>query len=188
MYHSEPMYDAVDRILIDRDSIADRVEQLGQQLVSGLRPAAAAGRLVVLPVMTGSLFFTADLLRHLPLSFRIQPITVSSYPGRSTTSQGIVGQTPLPPGLDGATVLLIDDILDSGRTMGHLCEQLKTAGAADVRCCVLLRKDIARAVEVDCEYVGFDIPEVFVVGYGLDYDGLYRNMPDISVLKSSVIS
>ncbi|MDP7029298.1 MAG: phosphoribosyltransferase family protein [Phycisphaerales bacterium] len=181
------MYGDIDRILIDRDSIADRVEQLGTQLVGDLGGVADAGNLIVVPVMTGSLFFTADLVRQLPLAFRIQPITISSYPGRSTSSQGIVDQSPLPPGISGSTVLIVDDILDSGRTLGHLDTMLRQAGAADVRFCVLLRKDTARAVEVDCNYVGFDIPETFVVGYGLDYDGLYRNIPDIAVLRSSAI-
>jgi len=177
------MSGVVDRILIDRDSIADRVEQLGEALVRDLGGAADAGELIVLPVMTGSLFFTADLLRRLPLSFRIQPVTVSSYPGASTESQGIVSTSALPEGLEGRTVLLVDDILDSGRTLAHLRDRLTESGAASVHVCVLLRKDVPRAADVACDYVGFDIPEAFVVGYGLDYDGLHRNLPDIAVLR-----
>ncbi len=177
------MNSRIDRVLIDRDSIADRVEQLATRLVGDLGPAADGGSLVVIPIMTGSLFFTADLVRRLPLAFRIQPVTVSSYPGTSTTSQGIVDQSPLPGGLEGRTVLIIDDILDSGRTLAHLRKEVFSVGAVDVRCCVLLRKEVDRAVAVECEYVGFDIPEAFVVGYGLDYDGLYRNLPDIAVLQ-----
>ena len=177
------MYGSIDSILIDRDSIADRVEQLGADLVADLRPVAREGRLMVLPVMTGSLFFTADLVRHLPMPFRIQPVTMSSYPGTATTSQGIQEMSALPDGLAGMTVLIVDDILDSGRTLDHLRGKLIEAGAADVRFCVLLRKDVARAETVDCHYVGFDIPDAFVVGYGLDFDGLYRNVPDIAVLN-----
>jgi hypoxanthine phosphoribosyltransferase len=177
------MQSKIDRILIDRDAIADRVEQLASQLVVDLGAAADGGSLVVIPIMTGSLFFTADLVRRLPLSFRIQPVTVSSYPGASTTSQGIIDQSPLPAGLEGRAVLIIDDILDSGRTLAHLRKEILSAGADDVRCCVLLRKEVERAVAVECEYVGFDIPEAFVVGYGLDYDGLFRNLPDIAVLQ-----
>ncbi len=178
----------IDRILIDRDCIAERVEQLGTQLVADLGGTADAGNLLVVPVMTGSLFFTADLVRQLPLAFRIQPVTISSYPGTATTSQGIIDQSPLPPGVKGSTVLIVDDILDSGRTLGHLASMMRDAGAADIRFCVLLRKDTARAVEIDCHYVGFDIPETFVVGYGLDYDGLYRNIPDIAVLRDAAVS
>ena len=177
------MYRAIDRILIDRDTIAERVEQLGTHLVADLAAVADRGRLMVVPVMTGSLFFTADLVRHLPVAFRIQPVTMSSYPGASTTSQGIKEMSPLPEGIEGMTVLVVDDILDSGRTLEHLRVAMFEAGAADVRFCVLLRKDVPRAVDVECHYVGFDIPDAFVVGYGLDYDGLYRNVPDIAVLK-----
>ncbi|MDP6986989.1 MAG: phosphoribosyltransferase family protein [Phycisphaerales bacterium] len=177
------MYSRIDRILIDRDSIADRVEQLGSHLVADLGSVADQSRLMVVPVMTGSLFFTADLMRHLPLAFRIQPVTVSSYPGASTTSQGIKETSRMPEGIEGMTVLVVDDILDSGRTLEHLRVSMLNAGAADVRFCVLLRKDVPRVVEVECHYVGFDIPDSFVVGYGLDYDGLYRNVPDIAVMK-----
>ncbi|MCP4839917.1 MAG: hypoxanthine phosphoribosyltransferase [Planctomycetes bacterium] len=179
------MNSQIDRILIDRDSIADRVEQLAIRLVRDLGPAADKGSLVVIPIMTGSLFFTADLVRRLPLSFRIHPVMVSSYPGKSKTSQGILDQSPLPAGLEGRTVLIIDDILDSGRTLAHLRREILGVGAVDVRSCVLLRKEVERAAVVDCDYVGFDIPETFVVGYGLDYDGLFRNLPDIAVLQNT---
>lgn len=183
------MQQDLDRILIDRESIADRVEQLGAQIVRDLGPVADAGNLVVIPIMTGSIFFTADLVRHLPLAFRIVPITLSSYPGTSTSSQGHVDRkSDLPTNLAGSTVLVIDDILDSGRTLKHLEDALMGDGAAEIRNCVLLRKDTARACDVDCRYVGFDIPDDFVVGYGLDYDGLYRNLPDIAVLRADVVS
>ena len=180
----------IDRILIDRDSIAERVEQLGAALVADLAPAADAGNLVVMPVMTGSLFFAADLVRHLPLSFRILPVTVQSYPGRQVKSQGVQGADELPEGLDGRTVLLIDDIFDSGGTIDYLIQGLNNAGVARVVVCVLLRKQIARVIECPIEerYVGFDIPDAFVVGYGLDFDGLYRNLPDIATLREEIIS
>jgi len=181
------MLSDIDRILIDRDAIADRIEQLAERLVLDLSAEADEGRLVVMPVMTGSLFFTADLVRLLPLTFRIQPTTVKSYPGKSTQSQGIVESALLPETIKGASVLVVDDILDSGRTLDHLQTSLLQAGAKDVRFCVLLRKDVRRAVEIDCDYVGFDIPEAFVVGYGLDFDGLYRNLPDIAVLRKHVV-
>lgn len=182
-----PMLSDIDRILIDRDAIADRIEQLAERLVLDLSAEADEGRLVVMPVMTGSLFFTADLVRLLPLTFRIQPTTVKSYPGKSTQSQGIVESALLPETIKGASVLVVDDILDSGRTLDHLQTSLLQAGAKEVRFCVLLRKDVRRAVEIDCDYVGFDIPEAFVVGYGLDFDGLYRNLPDIAVLRKHVV-
>ena len=173
----------IDRLLIDRDSIAERVEQLGAQVVSDLGATADDGRLVVMPVMTGSLVFTADLVRCLPLSFRILPVTVSSYTSGLTQSGGVGSASPLPAGIEGKVVLLVEDILDSGQTLAWLIEALTAAGAAEVHCCTLLRKDVERVADVDCTYVGFDIPDVFVVGYGRDVDGLHRNLPDIAVLK-----
>jgi hypoxanthine phosphoribosyltransferase len=179
----------IDRILIDRDSIADRVDQLGQALVGDLASVADAGELVVMPVMTGSLFFAADLVRQLPLSFRILPVTVSSYPGTSVSSQGIQRASELPDGLKGRTVLLVDDIFDSGGTLDYLTRALTDVGVANIVMCVLLRKDVPRVgpCPIEERHVGFDIPDAFVVGYGLDYDGLYRNLPDIATLREEVI-
>lgn len=180
----------IDRILIDRDSIAERVEQLGEALVADLAPAADAGHLVVMPVMTGSLFFAADLVRTLPLSFHILPVTVQSYPGRQVKSQGVQSADELPAGLEGRTVLLIDDIFDSGGTIDYLTQGLQAAGAARVVVCVLLRKDVARSMACPIEerHIGFDIPDAFVVGYGLDFNGLYRNLPDIATLREDIIA
>ncbi len=173
----------VSSTLIDRDDIADRVAQLGVAIMARLGPVADRGDLVVVPVLTGSLLFVADLVRHLPLPFPIRPVGVSAYPGTTTTSHSAVLEGPLPEGLAGKTVLLVDDILDSGRTLYLLQEELKQAGAEAVFSCVLLRKEVQRAAHPTCEFIGFDVPDAFVVGYGLDYDGLYRNMPDISVLS-----
>lgn len=169
-------------ILIDREQIAERIEQLADAIMRDLSACADAGQLVVVPVMTGSLLFVADLVRRLPLPFPIRPVGVSAYPGTATISTGATLSGPLPAELEGATVLLVDDILDSGRTLDLLQRELDSAGAAQVRTCVLLRKEIERAANPRCEYIGFDVPDVFVVGYGLDYDGLFRNLPDIAVL------
>lgn len=179
------MQHQIERTLIDRDDIADRVRQMAEVILSDLGACADAGQLVVVPIMTGSLLFVADLVRHLPLPFPIRPVGVSAYPGTTTKSTSAVLQGPLPDGIEGKTVLLVDDILDSGRTLFLLQRELIEAGATDVRSCVLLRKEVERAEDPTCEYIGFDVPDVFVVGYGLDYDGLYRNLPDIGVLGES---
>jgi hypoxanthine phosphoribosyltransferase len=134
--------------------------------------------------MTGSLLFAADLVRALPQRrLRIQLTTVSSYGGTETASRGssIVGA--LPKHLAGHHVLIVDDILDSGGTLRLLRSEFEARGAADVRACVLLRKRIPSALSTPCEYVGFDIDDDFVVGYGLDYDDLYRNLPYVGTLR-----
>jgi hypoxanthine phosphoribosyltransferase len=174
----------IQSILIDRDQIAERVEQLAEAIMRDVASEAEQGRLVVVPVMTGSLLFVADLVRHLPVPFPIRPVGVSAYPGTTTKSTGATLMGALPDGIEDVTILLVDDILDSGRTLDLLQREFLEAGAGSVRTCVLLRKEAERSAYPSCDYVGFDIPDLFVVGYGLDFDGLYRNLPDIAVLKA----
>ena len=138
-------------------------------------------------VLTGAMIFCADLIRHIPIAMRIGLLAVSSYPGRSVRSQGsrVLGEQL--GDLTGRHVLLVDDILDSGGTVRLVQSLLQEAGAAVVRSCVLLRKDRPAAREISLDYVGFDIPDEFVVGYGLDYDDYYRNLPDIVTLKPEAL-
>lgn len=173
----------LDQILITRDAIAARVRELGAQITADLRTASNAGGLVIVPVLKGSIIFVADLIRELPLRVRMSLITVSSYPGRSTTTRGPVIRGEVSRVLDGRHVLIVDDILDSGRTIRLLRDEIAARSPLSIRTCVLLRKQIPSALETPCEYVGFDIPDVFVVGYGLDYDDYYRNLPEIGTLK-----
>lgn len=182
-------------VLFDREAIADRVAAVAAQMARDWRAFADAhGRpaeITLVPILTGSLIFVADLIRCLPLRMQIRLLSISSYPGPSTTSRGPRVQaklSTLPPRLDGAHVLLVDDILDSGRTLTMAVELLRQRGPASLRTCVLLRKDrpAARAVHVD--YVCFDAPDVFVAGYGLDYNDYYRNLPDIVTLKPEVFA
>jgi hypoxanthine phosphoribosyltransferase len=128
--------------------------------------------------------FVSDLIRNVHVQMSIRPVTISSYPGKSTTSQGTTIQGGLPTDLDGAHVIIVDDILDSGRTLGLLKRVIAAQRPASLRVAVLLRKEKAagRDEHVDVDYVGFDIADEFVVGYGLDYDGYFRNLPDIGVL------
>lgn len=173
----------LDQILITRDAIAARVRELGARITADLRTASDAGGLVIVPVLKGSIIFVADLIRELPLRVRMSLITVSSYPGRSTTTRGPVIRGEVSRVLDGRHVLIVDDILDSGRTIRLLRDEIAARSPLSIRTCVLLRKQIPSALETPCEYVGFDIPDVFVVGYGLDYDDYYRNLPEIGTLK-----
>ena len=179
------MHADIKAILIDRDSIAERIEVLAEQLERDLRSKSATGQLILLPIMTGSVVFVADLMRHLPIPFRIEPVRARSYIGATTVSNQPVTVDGLDwESLRGNHILILDDVLDSGKTLSALRSMAEEAGAASVKACVLLRKETAP--DVPCEYVGFDIPDEFVVGYGLDFDGLYRNLPDIGVLRPEI--
>ncbi len=149
-----------------------------------------AGReLTVVCILQGGLILMADLLRRVQLPLLIETISVASYHG-GTESSGTVtfNQTRLPD-LSGRHVILLDDILDSGRTLHAIRERLDAeCRPASVRLCVLLQKRKARACNVSADYVGFEIDDEFVVGYGLDYRGRYRNLPYIGVLKPEAIS
>lgn len=156
------------RTLIDRHSIARRVGELGREISRDLRGATPC----LLPVMDGGMIFAADLMREISLPVLLRPVKASSY-GSGTVSL----PWGLPEGIAGLDLILIDDILDTGRTLEVLRARLLEAGAASVRTCVLLRKESASHLRA--HYVGFDIPDRFVVGYGLDLADLHRNLPDI---------
>jgi len=178
------MIQDIESILITRDAISKRVGELGRAITKDLEPGNSDREIVLVAVMTGSIIFVADLMRCLPMKIRIQLMTASSYKGRTTSSSGnpILGTLP---DVVGKHVLLVDDILDSGKTLTRVREELAQLHPMSIDSCVLLRKKIPSAMEVPCEYVGFDIEDEFVVGYGLDYDDYYRNFPDIGVLSSS---
>ncbi|MDP7004818.1 MAG: hypoxanthine phosphoribosyltransferase [Phycisphaerales bacterium] len=170
----------IDRILIARGSISDRVRALGEAITKNLEEVGEQ-EIALVAVMTGSLIFVADLMRHLPMKIQIQLMTASSYMGKSTKSNNdpMLGKLPEVKNMH---VLLVDDILDSGKTLTRIRRELELLKPESIQSCVLLRKKLPSAMAVPCEYVGFDIEDEFVVGYGLDYDGYYRNFPDIGVI------
>lgn len=185
------MFFEIDRVLISRERIAARVRELAGQLAADLARQlrheqagpGVEGRVVLVPIMTGAMIFTADLIREMPIKLALGLVAVSSYPGESITSKGAHLASELPRDLAGKHVVIIDDILDSGQTLHLIRKAIIEQNAASVRICVLLSKQVPRVVEVTPDYVGFDIPDAFVVGYGLDYDGYYRNYPEIATLK-----
>ena len=168
------------RVLIDEPRIAARVRAMGDDIARDLA-AGAGGRVVLIPVMTGSIIFVADLIRCMPVRLRLGVVTVSSYAGAATASAGAALRGQLPPDLAGTHVLVIDDILDSGQTLALVQSLIAEQRPASLRTCVLLRKARRRKIDPPVDYVGFDIQDEFVVGYGLDHDGLYRNLPWIGV-------
>lgn len=183
---------SVQRVLIGREAIARRVEEVGRQISMDLERQRAelegrgepVGPVVLVPVLTGALVFVSDLIRSMPVSMSIRPVTLSSYPGTATTSQGVTVQGGVPTDLRGARVLVVDDILDSGRTLGLLRRLIEAQQPQSVGIAVLLTKlkPSGRAEEVRVEYSCFEIGDEFVVGYGLDYDGLYRNLPYVAAM------
>ena len=171
----------IDHILIARGAISDRVRSLGESITAQLKDVKEDEEIVLVAVMTGALIFVADLMRYLPMKIQIQLMTASSYVGKTTTSNGdpMLGKLP---NVEGRHVLLVDDILDSGKTLTRIRSELQSLHVKSIQSCVLLRKKLPSAMEVPCEHVGFEIEDEFVVGYGLDYDGYYRNLPDIGVI------
>lgn len=174
----------IERVLLSADEIAARIDGIAVELSRDLA-ASGAGEdgIVLMPVMTGSMLFVADLVRRLPQKLRLELALVSSYPGTAMESRGATLKMPLPTELEGRHVVIVDDILDSGGTIRFLRDEVARQGPASMRSIVLLRKPRPDAADVPCEHVGFEIPDEFVVGYGLDFDGLYRNLPYIGTLR-----
>ncbi len=184
------MFPEVEKILIDRNRLADRVAQMGAQIVSDIHAdiASAGGnpdepdQIVLVPILTGAMIFVADLVRQMPLRLRLRVVAVSSYPGTSIASRGAMLASELPRDLGGKHVVVVDDILDSGQTLRLVNDLIEKQKPASIRHCVMLQKDLPIPPAIEADYVGFPIPDEFVVGYGLDYDGYYRNCPDIVTL------
>ncbi|QKK09386.1 MAG: hypoxanthine phosphoribosyltransferase [Planctomycetota bacterium] len=186
----------IERTLISRERIAQRVHELAARLCDDLRAQkggveSAAGQVVMVPIMSGAMIFASDLVREMPLKLGLGLVAVSSYPGKSLASKGAVIQSELPADLAGKHVVIVDDILDSGQTIELVRKIIGEQKPASIRACVLLRKDVPRTAttpdEQLAEYVGFDIPDEFVVGYGLDYNGYYRNYPEIATLRKDAL-
>ena len=167
------------RILISREEIAARVAELGE----AIRRDYAGRAPVLVGVLKGALTFVADLIRVIPLPVSLDFMSVSSY-GSGSRSSGVVRLSfDLSLSIEGRDVIIVEDIIDSGRTISYLRRNLATRHPRSLALCVLLDKVARREVEVSVDYIGFVIPDEFVVGYGLDYDGLYRNLPHIAVLE-----
>lgn len=167
------------RILIGRDALHARVQELGAQIS---RDYAGRG-LFLVAVLKGSVVFMADLIRAITVPHRIDFMATSSY-GASTQSTGVVQiLKDLEESIEGQHVLIVEDIIDSGHTLAYLRRLLLARNPASLRICALLDKKERREADVPVDYVGFVIPNEFVVGFGLDFNELYRNLPFIGVLK-----
>jgi len=182
----QPDLDAdIGEILLDEDRIQSMVAELGRRI-----SADYAGReLTLVSVLKGSLPFMADLMRSITIPVRIDLMEVSSYGGTATESSGLVRiLKDLSASIEGADVLIVEDIIDTGLTLNYLIRYLRGKNPASLRICTLLDKPARRLVDIPVDYTGFSIPDQFVVGYGLDYGELYRNLRFVGVLQPEVYS
>ncbi|MDR2981201.1 MAG: hypoxanthine phosphoribosyltransferase [Puniceicoccales bacterium] len=172
----------VDRVLITCNALATQVHSLGAA-ISRDYAALGVNEVTVVAIANGAMIFAADLLRSISLHTRFDSIRVSSYLDGTTPSSVPQFRDALHLALEGRHVLVVDDILDTGNTLNRLCGVLQQQAPASLKTCVLLDKKARRKVPFEASYVGFDIPDNFVVGYGLDFAERYRNLPFVGVLK-----
>jgi hypoxanthine phosphoribosyltransferase len=177
---SEDLVSDVAEVLLTEEQIAAKVAELGKRISDDY-----AGReLTLVSVLKGSLPFMADLMRRITLPLRIDLMEVSSYGGTSTESSGLVRiRKDLSAPIDGRDVLLVEDIIDTGLTLNYLIRYLKGKNPKSIKVCSLLDKPARRLVEIPLDYVGFEIPDAFVVGYGLDFGEVYRNLRFVGILR-----
>jgi hypoxanthine phosphoribosyltransferase len=171
--------ESIGEILVQPDELSHRVRELGEEI-----SADYAGRdLLLIGVLKGAVFFLADLMREIEVPCEVDFMAVSSY-GSSTDTSGVVRiLKDLDAPLEGRDVLIVEDIVDSGLTLQYLMRTLETRGPASLEVCALLTKPERRLVETPARYVGFEIPDKFAIGYGLDYAERYRNLPYVATLQ-----
>ncbi len=168
------------KILITRDALHHRIAELGATISRDY----ASNDLLLVCVLKGGFLFLSDLIRAIQIPHAIDFMAISSYGGARTESSGVVRiLMDLNASIENRHVLIVEDIIDTGRTLSYITENLRTRNPASLKICTLLNKPSRRQVQVAIDYIGFDIPNEFVVGYGLDYNEIYRNLPFVGVLK-----
>jgi len=174
---------AVGEVLIGEEELQARIRELGREI-----SADYAGReLLLVGVLKGAVFFMADLMRSITVPCEIDFMAISSY-GASTDSSGVVRiLKDLDINIEGRHVLVVEDIIDSGLTLSYLVRNLESREPATLEVCALLTKPARREIDVDVRYVGFEIPNRFVIGYGLDFAERYRNLPYVGILHESLM-
>jgi len=173
----------IGEVLVTEEQIRAKVAELGARIGADY----ADRRLTLVSVLKGSLPFMADLMRAIPVPVRIDLMEVSSYGGSTTESSGLVRiLKDLSATIEGEDVLIVEDIIDTGLTLNYLVRYLRGKNPKSLRICTLLDKPARRLVDIPVDYVGFTIPDQFVVGYGLDYSEYYRNLRFVGVLRPEV--
>src|SRR5215468_6645233 len=177
------MQSDIERLLFDGPAIHKRLDEMAAQITADYSDR----ELMVIAILTGTLMFMSDLLRRIPLPLKLNCLSVASYHGKTQTSGEVFFKELCVPDVAGQDVLILDDILDTGHTLEAVREKLETAKPRSIRLCVLLSKRKQRARATDADYIGFEIDDEFVVGYGLDFMERYRNLPYIGVLKKELL-
>lgn len=174
--------DVIDRVLVSKEEIQQAVERLGKQITEDYQ----GKELFVIGVLKGGFMFMADLVRAINLPLQLDFIAVSSY-GSSTKTSGVVRLIKdIDKPIEGKHLLIVEDIIDSGITLKYLKEMFATRSPSSIKICTIFDKPSRRKVDMVGDYVGVEIPDEYVIGYGLDYDGTYRNLPDLCVLRRDV--
>ncbi len=177
-----PLKDILQEVLIDEKTLQARIEELGAQIS---RDYANMEKVLLICVLKGGVLFLTDLMRHITVPHSIDFMAVSSYGRQARETTGVVRiDMDLKYNVDGYNLLIVEDIIDSGTTLSYILRLLKARNPASVKLCTLLNKPSRRKVEINIDYVGFDIPDKFVFGYGLDLDELYRNLPYVAVARA----
>ena len=181
----QSMHQDIDHILVSEEQLQAKVAELGAQI-----SADYEGKdLLLVSILKGAVVFMADLMRAVTIPCGIDFMVVSSYGGANTSSTGLVKIIKdLDQDLSGKDVLIVEDILDTGITLSHLMPMLQMRRPRSLRLCTILSKPSRRKADIEPDYCGFEVPDEFVVGYGLDYDEKYRNLPYVGVLKPEVYS
>jgi hypoxanthine phosphoribosyltransferase len=180
MKHSQDLHADVAEVLLSEEQIRAKVAELGERITADY----AGSEVTLVSVLKGSLPFMADLMRQIDLPLRIDLMEVSSYGGTAIESSGLVRiLKDLSAPIDDRHVLLVEDIIDTGLTLNYLLRYLRGKNPRSIKVCSLLDKPARRLVEIPLDYVGFEIPDAFVVGYGLDYGEVYRNLRFVGVLR-----
>jgi hypoxanthine phosphoribosyltransferase len=175
----------IGEVLVTEEAIQAKVRELGVRIGADY----ADRRLTLVSVLKGALPFMADLMRAIPIPVRIDLMEVSSYGGTATESSGLVRiLKDLSASIEGEDVLIVEDIIDTGLTLNYLLRYLRGKNPRTIRICTLLDKPARRLVDIPVDYIGFTIPDQFVVGYGLDYGEFYRNLRFVGVLRPEVYS
>ena len=178
------MNKAIEKILFTEEEIAEKTKELAAKITEDFKDKD----FVVVTVLKGGFIFSSDLVRKIELDVNINFMVASSYADKTESSGEVKIVKDIDLDVSGKSVLIVEDIVDSGRTLSKLKERFLQNGAKEVRICTILDKPSRRVVDVHIDYLGFEIPDEFVVGYGLDYAEKYRNLPYIGVLKPSVYS
>lgn len=176
------MHDDMEKVLITEEQLKARVAELGREISADYEGKSP----VLISVLRGSYIFMADLTRNLDCFCTVDFMAVSSYGGGTVSSGQVNIIKDLSESIEGKDVIVVEDILDSGNTLSYLMQLLQARHPASVKLATLLDKPARRVKPITADYVGFSVPDEFVVGYGLDYDELYRNLPYIGVLKPRV--